>query len=649
MKQRVWTGLLTIGLLLAMSGNLVLAAEEDLPSDSDDIMIIDEEDGDETLTSENNLESNMDLNVIADATGNSGTDEVPDGTPVMLNDDEVEISISPESYTLQVKGQTVTLTLEGADDENINWESEYPSVATVDVNGVVTAVANGTTTITASYEDNSAECTITVDLYSNGFHQDPDNADDWYYYTDGQVDTSLTDVMKATIGGKSGWWNVVNGKVTKGATVAYNSNGWWYIDSNGMVDFSYNGFAKNSNGSWYCEDGKVNFDKNSVLKDTNGALGSKGAWYYVVGSKVQTSYTGVADYKNSNGWWYVENGKVDFSANTVAKNKNGWWYVLDGKVQFGFTGLANYSNEYGWWYIQDGKVDFSKNTVAKNKNGWWYVLGGKVQFGFTGLADYSNSNGWWYINSGKVTFDVDTVAKNKNGWWYVKDSKVDFSYSGSAQNENGWWYISNGKVDFNVGTVVKEGSDWVYYYNGKRNTSYTGVAPNENGWWYVYKGKVVFDDVLTYAAQFVGKYSTTSQSTSAKLQSCYNALWSKYPYKRYYESPSASKMAQFALDMFKNKQGNCYRYAAAFAYIAKVLGYEARVGVGQISAAAGGMTPHGWTEVKVGSTWYICDPDMQMNHPGVNSYMRTESNYAYRHTCSARYTITTSSEGATWK
>ncbi len=190
--------------------------------------------------------------------------------------------------------------------------------------------------------------------------------------------------------------------VDNGLANEADADGNWYYYTDGRIDTSYTGFAANKNGSWYVTKGKVTFKDNSVIKDASGAIGTKGTWYYVVGSKVQTSYTGVADYKNANGWWYIKKGKVDFSANTVAKNKN------------------------GWWYIKKGKVDFSANTVANNKNGWWYVVGGKVQFDYTGVANYKNANGWWYIKKGKVDFTYTGKAKNKNGTWNVVKGKVVF-------------------------------------------------------------------------------------------------------------------------------------------------------------------------------------------------------------------------------
>ncbi len=179
-----------------------------------------------------------------------------------------------------------------------------------------------------------------------GFHQNPDTGE-WCYYKNGAVSTGTTDVLKGTVNGTSGWWNVVKGKVKPGVTVAKNSNGWWYIDKNGKVDFNANTVAKNENG-----------------------------WWYILGGKVQFGFTGLANYKNSNGWWYIKDGKVDFSQNTVAKKKNGWWYETDGRVDFTYNGIGQNAN--GQWYIENGRVNFNY-TGNKTLSGKSYVIsGGKV-------------------------------------------------------------------------------------------------------------------------------------------------------------------------------------------------------------------------------------------------------------------------------
>ncbi len=245
-------------------------------------------------------------------------------------------------------------------------------------------------------------------------------------------------------------------------------NGVWTYTVNGKPNYKYTGFAANNNGKWYVKDGCVRFDQNTVAKDTTGAIGTKGTWYYVVGSKVQENFTGLANYKNASGWWYIRKGTVDFTANTVAKNKNGWFYVTGGKVQFGFTGLANYKNASGWWYIKDGKVDFTHSGIDKNNNGWWYVKGGKVDFSHNGVD--KNKNGWWYIVGGKVQFDYSGVAnyKNASGWWCIQNGKVNFSFTGIASNKKGTWYVKNGKVDFSFSGRVRTASGKTYNVtNGK--------------------------------------------------------------------------------------------------------------------------------------------------------------------------------------
>ena len=67
-------------------------------------------------------------------------------------------SLDKTSLTLLV-GDTYTLT--ASTSENVSWSSSSPSVASID-NGKVTALAKGTTTITATCGNDKATCLITV-------------------------------------------------------------------------------------------------------------------------------------------------------------------------------------------------------------------------------------------------------------------------------------------------------------------------------------------------------------------------------------------------------------------------------------------------------------------------------------------------------
>lgn len=76
--------------------------------------------------------------------------------------DKTEAELTEAGATVQL---TATVAPENATDKAIKWTSSDEKVATVDANGLVTAVANGTATITATAANGvKAECVITVKI-----------------------------------------------------------------------------------------------------------------------------------------------------------------------------------------------------------------------------------------------------------------------------------------------------------------------------------------------------------------------------------------------------------------------------------------------------------------------------------------------------
>ena len=93
----------------------------------------------------------------------------PTATPVPVKVSSV--TINPSTIKLTSKGQTSQLSASilpsNAENKSIVWSTSNASVATVDNNGVVTAVANGNATITAAALDGSgkyAECSVVVEI-----------------------------------------------------------------------------------------------------------------------------------------------------------------------------------------------------------------------------------------------------------------------------------------------------------------------------------------------------------------------------------------------------------------------------------------------------------------------------------------------------
>ena len=88
-------------------------------------------------------------------------------TPVKVS----SVTINPSTLKLTSKCQAAQLSASvlpnNAENKSIVWSTSNASVATVDNNGVVTAVANGNATITVAALDGSgkyAECSVVVEI-----------------------------------------------------------------------------------------------------------------------------------------------------------------------------------------------------------------------------------------------------------------------------------------------------------------------------------------------------------------------------------------------------------------------------------------------------------------------------------------------------
>ena len=88
---------------------------------------------------------------------------ITDVTGVTLNDKELLLAPN-DTITL-----IATVQPDDATNKNISWTSSNPAVATVSDNGLVTAIADGNATITATTKDGSktATCSINVDYRNN--------------------------------------------------------------------------------------------------------------------------------------------------------------------------------------------------------------------------------------------------------------------------------------------------------------------------------------------------------------------------------------------------------------------------------------------------------------------------------------------------
>lgn len=185
------------------------------------------------------------------------------------------VSLNKDSLTLDVGGSetlTATITPDNATDQNVTWSSNNQNVATVE-NGKVTAVGAGSTTIKATVDGKSAECSVTVNavqtytvtLETNG---GTINSGEVTSYTYGVGATLPTDVTRS--GYKfAGWYDnaELNGSpVTAISTTDTGDKTYyakWLSTDAGVASVSVNGVTGNISG----EQITVTLPPNSALPD----------------------------------------------------------------------------------------------------------------------------------------------------------------------------------------------------------------------------------------------------------------------------------------------------------------------------------------------------------------------------------------------
>ena len=186
-----------------------------------------------------------------------------------------------------------------------------------------------------------------------------------------------------------------------------------------------------------------------------------------------------------------------------------------------------------------------------------------------------------------------------------------------------------------------------YYFDDRGVMQKDGIVGcEEDGYTFADEnGVCCISEEIRLAAAFMVQYCT-GDTLDERMKTGFDYLSRHFPYVRSYDHPKkGEELGALAVDMFLNQKGNCYRYAACFACMAKIAGHRVRLVLGTTAG-----NPHGWVEVKVGSRWYLCDPDAQLpsnNLPDYFAYMMEE--HCWQITPMVRFELTITEDGvAVW-
>jgi len=245
------------------------------------------------------------------------------------------------------------------------------------------------------------------------------------------------------------------------------------------------------------------------------------------------------------------------------------------------------------WQYTDGSV-LKNNWLEMNGLKWHFDKNGVLQ---TGL-----------VTVGKKTYFLYANGLYANGWQQIGDGIYFFNSDGSmAKNTtvNGFKIGADGKVVFTQQQLTAA-SNVAAAQTTASNTNISASAAQAS----VLSQGVTNQALANAVMSILGQIITPGMTDDQKLLACYNYVIDTTSYKRTYETPTGDFTGQYAMDIFTTHQGNCFRYASAFAYLAKGCGFDVNVTTGSIKAARGGVTPHGWAVVNIGGVPYIFDPDM---------------------------------------
>ena len=249
------------------------------------------------------------------------------------------------------------------------------------------------------------------------------------------------------------------------------------ISGNVDLNYSYSPF-ENSYGGGNTNNGGTTNKYSDGLNEIEGEL------YYFKNNRIDTSYSGLAQYGNE--WYYIENGKVNWNYTGLAQRGNEWFYIEKGKLNWNHSGIVEYNKQ--WFYVERGRLNWNYTGLGQSGNDWYYIVGGRVNWGYTGLVQRGNE--WFYIENGKLNWNHSGIVEYNKQWFYVERGRLNWNYTGLGQSGNDRYYIERGRVNWGYTGLVQKGNEWFYVKGGKLDWSYTGLVQKGNEWFFVRNGRL---------------------------------------------------------------------------------------------------------------------------------------------------------------
>ncbi len=367
----------------------------------------------------------------------------------------------------------------------------------------------------------------------------------YYYGADGELAKGLT-----VIKGKTYFFSLNKGVMQTGWKTV-NGKKYYFAESGTSKGVMQNsGFLK-INGNYYY------FNSDGTVQTGWKTIAGRGVYYFAEsGTSKGILQTGLRTI-NGNIYYFAESG----AARGVMQN-SGFLKINGNYYYFNSDGTA----QTGWKTIEGrGVYYFAESGASKGilQTGLQTIDGKTYYFGESGAARGVMQTGWKTINGKKYYFieSGDSKGTAQTGW--IKSGV--------------YYYYFNEAGDMDPNKTV----------DNKRSGDATGTA---------------LQKTERRAEAIVSQITTPTMTKEQKLKVCFDFVM-KYTGRRPRTPHYCGNdwPVVYANDMFIDGSGNCFSYAAAFAFLAKACGYE--------EVYACNSTGHGWTEIN----GLIYDPEEYRN------------------------------------
>lgn len=259
------------------------------------------------------------------------------------------------------------------------------------------------------------------------------------------------------------------------------------------------------------------------------------------------------------------------------------------------------------------------------------VTNHKLHFGkySAALYIYTSSNKIIHIGDESFSISADRYLYTKN----LGDHKIQLILLGAPsgtksinfavkkvddKNAKTFWYSATKSGSSYTATIDCKGytASGKYSLTAYKNGKSTSVASTT---FYIPKTYIMSPTQL----EIYNATEKVYKSKGKSLKACFDYAAS-LPYYRATPEPQKgyTNSEWYALYGFNNGKGHCYVHAATFYWLAKNLGYECYYVQGYVPRIGGGLITHGWVEIIIDGTLYVCDPNFT-NETGKNGYMIT--------------------------